>query len=214
MLPLRDYPSSKKFPYVVACLIALNVVIFAYEMTLPDIWAFFAKYAFTPERLTLGDASAILTLFSSQFLHGNYQHIIFNMWFLWIFGDNVEEDLGSYKFLLFYLFGGMAAALLQYSFDFNNNWPILGASGSISAILGYYLLKFPDNKVQALLFWRATYISADIFLGLWFILQFVSGVASLGLAGDAGGVAWWAHIGGFVFGMATAKIYSKSNLVV
>ncbi len=211
MLPIRDFPSSKKFPYLVLGLIVVNVVMFIYQQTLPNVWDFYTKYAFTPIQLTEGNWFSIVTLFTSQFLHGGYEHIIFNMWFLWIFADNVEEDLGSFKFLLFYLMGGVAAGLLQYAFDFNNEWPILGASGSISAVLGYYLLRFPHYKVQTIVFFGPGLIPADIFLGLWFILQFVSGIASLGIAGDAGGVAWWAHIGGFVFGMAIAKIYLKPH---
>lgn len=210
MIPIRDHPHSQKFPYIIALLITINVLVFGYELTLVDLAPFLREFAFTPAALSLMEPGTFLTLFSSQFLHGGFEHIILNMWFLWIFGDNVEEHLGRFKFVIFYLLGGAAAALLQFVFSPESTVPMLGASGSISAVLGYYLLKFPHHKVETIMFWHVRLFPADIFLGLWFVMQFVSAIAGLGVGGDAGGVAWWAHIGGFIFGMIVAKVIPQS----
>ena len=147
-------------------------------------------------------------------------HIAGNMWYLWIFGDNVETKLGPLKYVLFYLVGGIIASLVQYFYDPSSGIPIVGASGAVAAVLGFYAVKFPKNKVTSLLpiggFSRAIQLPSLVVLGFWFVLQLFNGTASLTTvtadAGGGGGVAWWAHVGGFVFGMIVASLSTKRRL--
>jgi membrane associated rhomboid family serine protease len=203
MFPIRDHNPSGRKPIVTFALIAINVIIFVrFNLMLgesPALNLFFAEWGMVPARISYGDG--LYTLVSSQFMHGGFMHIIGNMLFLWIFGDNIEDEMGHVGFLLFYLVCGVLAALSQWVVDPDSLIPTIGASGAIAGVMGGYLLLYPKAKVDVLLilivFFRIFPIPAWIMLGLWFALQLFNGIAS---DPDLGGVAYWAHAGGFVFG--------------
>lgn len=191
----------------------LNVVIFLYELTLsnPEMEIFLDRYATIPVYTMSGQS--LYTLLSSMFLHGGIGHLIGNMLFLWIFADNVEAVMGNFRFLLFYLAGGIIASLAHVWMNSGSSIPSLGASGAISAVLGAYIIMFPRSKIKMvfLLFFITFYISAFFFIGFWFLEQFLSVYAESGQTGASSqGVAWWAHIGGFVFGVIFGVKYRKS----
>jgi membrane associated rhomboid family serine protease len=218
MIPLKDLTPRSTFPVVTLALIAVNVAVFFHEVSLPPHAAaqFISTYAMVPARLslalssspqvTLGDA--LLPLFTSMFLHGGWLHIIGNMWFLWIFGDNVEDRLGHVPYLFFYIVCGLGAGAAQLFFEWGSKVPSLGASGAISGVLGAYLVFFPGSQILTLvplfIFWFTARLPAVLFIGLWFLIQFLSGLESLTMAQAVGGVAWWAHIGGFLLGLVLA----------
>ncbi|MEO0938596.1 MAG: rhomboid family intramembrane serine protease [Pseudomonadota bacterium] len=204
MLPIRDHNPSGRTPYVTYLLMAANILIFlAYWGIEPDyraINAVFDAYAMTPVKLTAGIGYE--TLITSQFLHGGWLHLAGNMLFLWIFGDNIEEEMGHIGFLIFYLLAGVAAAFAQYAFEPLSPVPMVGASGAIAGVMGAYLLMFPKARVDIfiffIIFFRIFPIPAWIMLMLWFGMQFFGGLAAVS---DEGGVAYWAHAGGFVAGL-------------
>ncbi len=197
MLPLRDHERSERFPVVTIALIGINVLAFILELLSPDLDAFIQAWALVPSALNP------MTFLTSMFLHGGLLHIGSNMWYLWIFGDNVEGRLGHGWFLVLYLLAGIVATAAQLPQLLGTDIPLLGASGAIAGVLGMYLAFFPHHRVDALVpdffgFWRMMTIPAGLVLGFWFVLQIFSGVGSIGATG--GGVAWFAHIGGFAFG--------------
>ena len=207
MIPLSDNNPRRRVPVVTMIIIFVNVLVWLYEVLLPApaLNQFFASLALIPLRITSApDASAIFSLFSSMFMHAGWLHIIGNMLYLWIFGDNVEDRLGHVLFLLFYLAGGVLAALAQVAFAPGSQVPILGASGAIAAVLGAYLVLFPHQRVRNLIiffgFIRTVELPAILVLGLWFVLQILSGITAMATTAS-GGTAWFAHIGGFVFGI-------------
>lgn len=210
MFPLRDDIPAKKFPVVNTWLIVVNILCFLYTFQLgAGMEGFIQRYGFIPVRYFQVQQAAILDftrftpVFSSMFLHGNWLHLIGNMWMLYIFGDNVEDCMGHWRYLFFYLLCGMAAVALQAGIEPASRMPMIGASGAISGVLGAYLFTFPKAKILTLLpFFILFYlveIPAFVFLILWFALQFVQGTFHLMRAGSIveGGVAWWAHVGGF-----------------
>ncbi len=207
MFPIRDHNPSGRTPYVTFTLIALNVVIFlGYWLTLQtetQINAFFFQWGLVPENLMRGQGVA--TAFTSMFLHAGWMHIFGNMLFLWIFGDNLEDEMGHGGFLLFYLLSGLAAAAAQVAAAPYSPIPMVGASGAIAGVMGGYLLLFPKARVDVLfifiIIFRIFPIPAWIVLGVWFAIQLFSGVA---VPGDEGGVAYWAHAGGFAAGVILA----------
>ena len=217
MIPLSDNNPTRITPYVTYVLIAINVVVFLHELSLSpaELEAFFYQYAVVPRNLTAsfdsGDLGQIIpevsTLFSSQFLHGGFLHIAGNMLFLWIFGNNIEEQLGRFRYVIFYLACGALAALSQWIFSPLSEIPSLGASGAIAGVMGAYILRFPKARILTLVplgFFLTTFrIPAVFFLGFWFVQQALYGVMSLQAASavDTGGVAYWAHAGGFLFGV-------------
>jgi len=222
MIPLRDTIPSSTLPVVTGGLIAVNMLAFFYELSLRnDLDMFIVQYGAVPQRFFLaaqrGDVSAvsrILPLFTSMFLHAGWIHVLGNMLYLWIFGDNVEDRLGHGRFLLFYVLCGLAAALTQIYINPSSKLPMVGASGAVAGVLGAYLLLFPQARVLALLpiafFVQVVEIPAFIFLLFWFLMQFLSGAAAITAAHSmTEGVAWWAHIGGFVSGMALAFLFPK-----
>jgi len=223
MFPLRDENPSRSVPVVTRVLIGLNTLAFVYElMQGRGLTPFILTWAMIPERLTLavrfGEESAlrpVLTIFTSMFLHGGWLHLIGNMWYLWIFGDNVEDRLGRFRYLLFYLAAGAVAALLHYATNPASEAPTLGASGAIAGVLGAYLAAFPRARVITLVplffFFRVMALPAALVLGLWFVMQFFLGALSLGYGGSGGGVAWWAHVGGFAFGIVTMWIVNLAR---
>ncbi len=210
MIPIRDENPPQRVPVVTRTLIVLNVAAFLYQIGLgPKVAAFMLGWGVVPERLT--DAfqgltpvpSAMLTLFTSMFLHGGWIHLVGNMWYLWIFGDNVEDEMGSLRFLGFYLAAGVVSALMHVMFNPGSPVPAVGASGAIAGVLGAYAYAFPRARVVTLVpiifFFQIVALPALLVLGLWFVFQFFS--ATLFAGGGGGGVAWWAHIGGFLFGI-------------
>jgi membrane associated rhomboid family serine protease len=218
MIPLKDDNPSYTTPVIVYALIAINIVVFLHEMSLgSQLESFFQLYAVIPQELSASFAGTppdqsvpeIATLITSQFLHGGWMHIIFNMLFLWTFGDNIEHSLGHVKFLLFYLICGILAGLTHWFFDMSSFVPTVGASGAIAGVMGAYILKYPKAKVLTLLplgiIFTTIRLPAIYFLGFWFIQQAISSVASLGMTVE-GGVAYWAHAGGFIFGAIVGPI--------
>ena len=218
MIPLNDENPSYTTPVVVYVLIAINVVVFLHEMSLgSQLNSFFQLYAVVPQELSASFAGTppnqpvpeLATLITSQFLHGGLMHIAFNMLFLWTFGNNIEDSLGHVKFLLFYLLCGVLAGLTHWFFDMQSVVPTVGASGAIAGVMGAYILKYPKAKIVTLLplgiIFTTIRIPAVFFLGFWFVQQAVSSVASLGVTTE-GGVAYWAHAGGFIFGAVIGPI--------
>ncbi len=218
MVPLRDENPIKITPYVTYGLIAANILIFIYELTLapPQLDGFFHLFAVVPRELTASlnginvhqPVPEMLTLVTSQFLHAGFTHVGFNMLFLWIFGNNIEEELGSVKYLIFYLICGVLAALSQWFFSANSAVPSLGASGAIAGVMGAYILKFPNARIVTFIplgfFFTTVRVPAVFFLGFWFLQQAFNSVAMLeapaNVGMESGGVAYWAHAGGFIFG--------------
>ncbi len=204
-------------------IIALNAWVFYKELGLgdgPALEEFFFTWGLVPARFTAGLqeglplSDLLVPWFSSMFLHGGWMHLIGNLWFLWIFGDNVEDRLGRPRFLLFYLLGGLAAAFAQWVVDPQSAVPMVGASGAISAVLAGYLVLYPKARIVTLVplfvFVHFTELPAWIFLGLWFVFQGLSGVGDLA-SGAGGGVAWWAHVGGFVAGVPLVYLLRKKG---
>ncbi len=221
MFPIDDDNPTQITPFVTYGLIAINVLIFIYELTLPErgLMNFFQQWAIVPLQFTSslsGNSSALLavqppeslTFITSQFLHGGFLHIAGNMLFLWIFGNNVEDQLGHVKFLLFYLACGVLAGLTQWFFSQGSQIPSLGASGAIAGVMGAYIIRFPKVSVKTVfpvgIFPLVFNIPAYFYLGIWFFQQALYGFATLAprttVGMENGGVAYWAHAGGFVFG--------------
>ncbi|HET9319780.1 MAG TPA: rhomboid family intramembrane serine protease [Bryobacteraceae bacterium] len=211
MFPLRDTVPGRRPPVVVWALVFLNALVFLHEVQLTPqaLQQFINQYALVPARLTApgGLEQYWWTAITSMFLHGGWLHIIGNMWFLWIFGDNVEDRFGSLGFTALYFLGGIAAAGLEVFTDPHSTVPSLGASGAIAAVLGAYLVLYPDARVITIIpifiFPWIVSIPAVVWLGIWFLYQWFNGIAVLH-AHAAGGVAYWAHVGGFVFGVLVA----------
>lgn len=201
MLPLRDSDSSGRFPFWTITLIVVNVFVFFLELTAPNYEAFIYQYSLVPARINFADISTLLPFITSQFLHGGFLHIASNMLFLWVFGDNVEGRFGFVFFPIFYLFCGIIAGLSQYLLGPGSQIPMLGASGAVAGVLGAYYKMFPNNTIKTLVpsygLMQVVEIPAGIMLIYWFITQIFSGAASIGVAG---GVAYFAHIGGFATG--------------
>ena len=202
MIPLRDSQPSHSTPVVTISLIAFNGLVFLYQVTLDPFSQnhLISLYGMIPDRLNL------TSLVTSMFLHGGWMHLIGNMWFLWIYGDNIEDILGHGKYLLFYLLCGMAAAFAHLAFNPDSRVPTVGASGAIAGVMGAYLIKFPRSRIVTLVplvvFVTTIEVPAVLILIYWFVLQLFSGVGTVGQSHvSQGGVAWFAHIGGFLAGM-------------
>ena len=216
MLPLRDDNPRRTVPIVTYLLIALNALVFFWELSLGErLQSALFQVAFIPARYWIPGnwIFDLLTIVISMFLHGSLMHIGSNMLYLWIFGDNIEDRLGHGKYLIFYLLCGFGATIAHAIFSPGSRLPSIGASGAIAGVLGAYLLLYPHARVMTLIpiffFITLREIPAVIILGLWFVLQLFSGVGSLGVpdAQDMGGVAWFAHIGGFVLGMILVGVF-------
>ena len=220
MIPFRDNIQTRTAPVVTIALILVNSVVFLYELSLGDtnLTAFVFQYGVVPANVFAwpGSGQSLiwvgLPFLTSMFLHGGFLHLIGNMWYLWIFGDNVEDRLGHFRFLLFYLLAGLGAGIVHTVLNYYVEIPSVGASGAIAGVLGAYLVLYPFARVLTLvpifIFIQIIEIPAVIVLGLWFLLQFLSGASTLGMSDpSAGGVAWWAHIGGFVIGMLLLAVF-------
>ncbi len=229
MIPLRDTTKSKTIPFVNYILIVVCGVAFLYELSLGEYLAvFIQRYAVNPSevasvvfrydisfpaivrRVVHAGGGALLPLVTSMFLHGGWMHLLGNMLYLYIFGDNVEDRLGHFGYLCFYLLVGVGATLTEVYFHQHSPVPIIGASGAIAGVLGAYFLLYPKAKIMTLIplfvFFPVIEIPAFFFLGFWFVMQFINGTLASG-ADAAGGVAWWAHAGGFVVGAALMPIF-------
>jgi membrane associated rhomboid family serine protease len=202
MFPLRDTQPSYSKPVVTGAIIAVNVLVFLYQFSLDpySLNHVIAQYGVVPDRF---HPSSLVT---SMFLHGGWMHLIGNMWFLWIYGDNVEDILGHGRYALFYLLCGVAAGMTHLLFNMDSRLPTVGASGAIAGVMGAYMVKFPRSRILTLvpifLFFTTIEIPAIIILGYWMLIQTVSGLGSIGYSHlSQGGVAWFAHIGGFLTGI-------------
>ncbi len=224
MIPLRDNIPSRRFPVMNTALIIINVLVFFYELSLsqPELEALFFRFGVVPERvaealpsLSPGDYRP---LFTAMFLHGGWLHIIGNMVFLWVFGDNVEDLMGPGRYLGFYLLAGAVANLTHVFVAPGSGVPTIGASGAVAAVLGAYFVNFAYARVLTLvplgIFLTTVELPAAFFLVIWFLLQLVSGVAALGVPNmAASSVAWWAHIGGFVAGAVLVYFFRERRHV-
>ncbi|MFQ5452040.1 MAG: rhomboid family intramembrane serine protease [Candidatus Paceibacterota bacterium] len=218
MFPIKDTSSTRKFPFVNYIIILANIVVFIVEITAPDIQEFITLYSFIPGEFIPYLLATYKGIFTSMWLHGGWFHLLSNMWFLHIFGDNIEDRVGHFRYFLFYLSAGVAATLAQYVIDPFSFIPMVGASGAISGIAGAYVVLFRHSRIQALIptffgFWDIVELPSWIFLGYWLVIQVFSGIGSVVVtsAGE-GGVAFFAHIGGFVFGWLIAKnMYKKKR---
>ena len=216
MIPLRDENPVHSVPIITYLLIVINIMVFIFQTMLGSYQEQFVyQFALIPNEVTsFSSLDSIFDIFTSMFMHAGLAHIGGNMLYLWIFGDNVEDRLGSGKYLFFYILGGVIASAAHILTNPTSRIPTVGASGAIAAVLGAYLVLFPSQKVLTLIpfgFWlRMTMVPAFVVLGLWFLLQFFSGVLSLG-GPDVGGVAFWAHIGGFISGVIFGLLFKKPD---
>jgi len=220
MIPLRDDNPSSSAPIVTWLLILVNVGVFLYMLLLePAVERFVLAFGAIPGEITgrTGDAplAHYPTLITSMFLHGGPAHLIGNMLFLWIFGDNVEDLMGRAGFLIFYLLTGLAAVWTHILLNPASTAPLVGASGAISGVLGGYLVLFPRARISTVVvlgfFWRVSKIPATFFLPFWFVLQVFSGLGSIG--GEGSGVAFWAHVGGFIAGVILVRLFARRQSV-
>jgi len=216
MIPLYDTTRTRAFPLVNLGLILLNALVFFGElqMTTSTLQNFIFTWGLIPANLLTDPAGTWKTIFSSMFLHGGWFHIISNMWVLFIFGDNVEARLGKLRYLIFYLLSGVAAVLLQAYVQPTSQAPMIGASGAIAGVLGAYLILFPGSRIASLVpilfILTIVEVPALIFLAFWFITQLYSGLFAM-QGGGASGIAWWAHIGGFLFGMLMVSFFARAR---
>ena len=214
MIPIRDEIKTHRFPIVNYVLIVLNIAVFLWAYVFnanPD--AVYSEFALVPSDIRQGfDLGDMRDIVTSMFLHACWFHLLGNMLYLWIFGDNIEDRLGHIGYLIFYLAGGIAAALLQTLISPSSQIPMVGASGAIAAVLGAYLVMYPNSRVYTFIpigfYARVRLMPAIVVLGMWFLLQLISGVGSLG-ALDQGGTAYFAHIGGFIFGLIVGWLFKK-----
>jgi membrane associated rhomboid family serine protease len=206
MFPIGDDDTGRRTaPLVTFALIALNVLVFVLELGGGD--ALIEQWAFVPRRFLANPGGDFLTIFTSMFMHAGWVHLSGNMLYLWIFGDNVEDRFGHIKFTLFYLLCGIAAIFAQLAFNSGSTVPTLGASGAIAGVLGAYILMFPQAKVKVLQGKQVIQVPALIVIGLWIVLQLFSGIGSITNTAEAGGVAYLAHVGGFVAGFVLTLLF-------
>lgn len=212
MIPLNDVSRRPtNFPIVTLAIIAINVAMFVVELLNGE--AFVLKWSLVPKDVSSGHHLA--TILSSMFMHASWSHIIGNMVFLWAFGPEIEDSMGRFRYALFYLIGGLAATGAQVAIDPHSTIPSLGASGAIAAVMGAFLVTFPSDKIRSLLFlWifvRVTYVPAVLLIGLWFLYQLWNAGAIVSAPLQTGGVAYMAHVGGFVFGAVFARLFEDRN---
>jgi membrane associated rhomboid family serine protease len=216
MIPIRDTIRSETYPVVNSLIIAINVLVFFIELSQgPRLDGFIKTYGLVPARYSVPQISAYfstgqqaIAFLTFMFLHGGFLHLLGNMWFLYIFGDNVEDRLGHLRYLIFYLVCGLASGISHLALNWHSQTPTIGASGAIAGVMGAYLILYPKAKVLTLVpiffFFQFLEIPAFLFLGVWFLFQFLS---AAGTSAQMGGIAWWAHIGGFMFGIIFLKLF-------
>ena len=219
MFPLYDTVRSRKFPLVNLTLILANVLVFLYELQLgPDaLKEFIFTWGLIPANVFSDPQTSWMTFFSSMFLHGGWFHIINNVWVLFIFGDNVEAGMGKIRYLVFYMLSGVAAGLLQSYILPSSTVPMIGASGAVAGVLGAYLILFPRSRIASLVpilfIFTIVEIPATLFLIFWFLSQLYSGLGALRGGGESG-IAWWAHIGGFLFGALMVSFFAVRRRMI
>ena len=217
MIPLYDTLHSRRFPIVNWLLIALNVLVFLYEISLSPsaLDRLTRTWGLVPAHLIAHPATVWVTIFTAMFLHGGWFHILSNMWVLFIFGDNIEDRLGGVRYLVFYLLSGVAASLLESFVLQGSGVPMIGASGAIAGVLGAYLILYPRARIASLVpiifIFTIIEIPAAFFLLFWFVSQIFSGWLTL-QGSNGSGVAWWAHVGGFIFGMLTVNLFAQRRV--
>lgn len=231
MIPIRDANPRHATPVVSWVIVALNVLVFVYQTVLGEsraAYEFIFEYAFIPARFAEEPGAALHTLVTSEFMHGSWMHLLSNMIFLIVFADNVEDRMGRWRFALFYLLGAAAATAAHGLFSAGSTVPLVGASGAVSAVLGAYILLYPQQRVQtfippliipwllASLFGRfprfyLLWLPAWLFIGYWALIQVLEASSSLGIQVEGGGVAWWAHVGGFAFGAVLHRVFLKQR---
>jgi len=210
MFPIGDDDSTRRtVPVVTYGLIVLNVLFFLVELNGGE--AFIQQWSVVPRRLLANPASDFPTIFTSMFMHGGWLHLLGNMLYLWIFGDNVEDNFGHAKFLVFYLLCGVAATFAQVLVSSNSSVPNLGASGAIAGVLGAYIVMFPRGQVRVMMGRGIIPMPALVVIGFWIVLQFISGIGSISQTADTGGVAYLAHIGGFIAGLVLTFLFRASR---
>lgn len=218
MIPFRDNIPSRRYPTMTVTIIVINVLAFLYEISLGRrLDDFLYLYGVVPAYLSggpgFGLGTTVVPMFTSMFLHGGWIHLLGNMWYLWIFGDNVEDRLGHFRFVLFYLLCGVGASAVHILFNFDSQLPSIGASGAIAGVLGAYMISYPFARILTLVplffFLQVIELPALLVLGFWFLIQLFSGTAAVAQSSQtaAGGVAWWAHIGGFILGILLLRIF-------
>ena len=208
--PIGDDDTARRiFPLITYALIALNLLFFFVELSGGD--AFLVKWAFVPSRFLANPFGDFLTLFASMFMHAGWLHLGGNMLYLWIFGDNVEDRFGHIKFIIFYLLSGLVATFAQLAFSLGSNVPNLGASGAIAGVLGAYILLFPQGRVRVLQGQQVIQVPALIVIGLWIVLQLFSSIGSIASSVQTGGVAYMAHVGGFIAGIVLTFLFRGNS---
>lgn len=215
MFPISDSVKAPRFPALNILFIILTVYVFFQEVFTPNPDALIQTYALIPARVNFSDISTLTPFVTAIFLHGGFLHIISNMWFLWIFGDNVEGYLGWFLYPVLYFTAGIIGNIVQYVLMPVSDIPMLGASGAIAGVLGAYYILFPYSKIKTLVpiffFLTILDISAPLMLGYWFLLQLISGAATIPFTGGTGGIAFFAHVGGFITGMVFVSLIAKKE---
>jgi membrane associated rhomboid family serine protease len=214
MFPLKDEQYLGGFPLATLVIIALTGYVFWLEFSAADVEAFISQWALIPAKVNFVNVNTLIPFVTAMFLHAGFLHILSNLWFFWVYGPNVEALLGKIKYILFYLGGGVIANIAQYLTMPTGDIPVVGASGAIAAVLGFYLVKFPHHRIVTLVpfvfLFTTVSLPAVLVLFIWFLTQLLNGTADLSVATAASaGVAWWAHIGGFLFGMFIALFTKK-----
>lgn len=213
MFPLSDSAKSKVFPLFNLAIIVANIYVFYLMFGVGDVDSYVMQYALIPDTVSISDPSTWFQFLSSMFLHGGLLHIISNMWFLWVFGDNIEGHYGKILYLIIYFASGIAGGVAQFLLDPSSSIPVIGASGAVSGILGAYFVSHPHAKVRSIvpifLILTIVNIPAWFYIIYWFGIQVFSGFATIGETG--GGVAFWAHVGGFIVGVVLAKLFHMGD---
>ena len=216
MIPFRDDVKARRYPIVTTLIILANLAVFLYELSLPsqDLGHLITHHGVVPAKPSALPLGPPVTMLTSMFLHGGWFHLIGNMWFLWIFGDNIEDRMGHLRFLVFYLLCGLIASGAHILSDPQSTIPSIGASGAVAGVLGAYLISYPFARILTLiplfLIWPIVQLPAIVVLGSWFLLQLFSGTSAVAATSETGGgIAWWAHIGGFLAGMVLIEVFSR-----
>lgn len=215
MFPISDSIPSRRFPFLNIVIILITIYAFYLQISFPNQEVFIQEYALIPSLVNFNDPQTFLPFITSIFLHGGFLHIVSNMWFLWVFGDNVETHIPWFFYPLLYILSGIAGGLAQYIFAPQSSIPMLGASGAVAGVLGAYYVLFPNSRIKTIIpvfgFASIVHVGAPFMLGYWFILQLFSGVTSLPMIGETGGVAFFAHVGGFITGVILAKFFKGQH---
>lgn len=215
MFPISDSIPPRRLPFINVAIIIATTYVFYRQLVAPSPDVFIQQYALIPSLADFNNPQSLIPFVTAIFLHGGFLHIISNMWFLWVFGDNVEGHLGFFPYVLLYFLAGITGNVAQYSLMPSSTVPMLGASGAVAGVLGAYFVLFPHSQIKTLVpvfvFLTTINIPAYFMLGYWFVLQILSGAASLPFSNETGGIAFWAHVGGFATGIFIAKFFNDKR---